>query len=116
MRKIKYLASYFGPSYFSYDQERMMGLASISEAKRTFLDFYGGSVVYQDMRQNADGLYVEWEQHAWSRTPGTSEQDVMYVYYAHEVLDGSTRGTHEINELAFVVGLGPRGGVILERA
>lgn len=113
MSKVKYLGSYNGPSYFSYDRDYMMGLESIQEAKDTFKDFYDGSVGYKSMRENADGLYIVWEEASYTRTPGTSEEDCLDVYYA--IPEGSYGG-YRIGEYAFRLSFGPRRGIIKENA
>lgn len=111
--KPKYFGVYSGPSYFSYDSEYVMGFASLAQARHAFRSFYNGSVWYDEYRENADGLYVPWSIGRYSLTPGTSCEDLMYLYSAHE---DPTPGTYfKSEEVNRVMTFGARGGIVVEK-
>lgn len=112
--KLKYMAVYHGPSYFSYDDEYVMGFTSLQQAKDAFLAFQSGGVSYKSMRQNEDGNYIEWEEYVHSLCPGTTEEDYMDVYHAQEC-SGGLRGTYDkSSDPYYRISLGPRKGAVVE--
>lgn len=109
MKRFKYMAQYSGPSYFGHDRDCLNGIASISDAKRYFQDFYDGRVSFETYRLNREGVYVPWES-GTSHTPATTREDRLWVYRAEWIGD-----SYDVSEdHAFVLSFGPRGGVVME--
>lgn len=86
--RIKYLATYNGPSYGSmggYD-EKMEGFTSIADAKdeldRRQRTGYGYVTTYA---RNANDLYVPWELDKQYDFPGTTREDFMELYRVQRV-------------------------------
>jgi opacity protein-like surface antigen len=109
----KYFGVYYGPSYHSYDRERMMGFASKEDARRVFDGFYSGSVRYDEYIENTDGYLVPWSMNEYSLTPGTCEEDFIDVYSAYP---GDTPGTYTYGSVLYRLSWGPRGGIVVENA
>ncbi len=112
--RIKYLATYNGPSYGTrggYD-ENMEGFASIAEAKNE-LDCrqragYGYVTTYA---LNANELYVPWELSRRYSFPGTTGEDYMELYRAQSVGAGLFQlDPDRMHRLT----IGPRGGIKVE--
>jgi len=111
--KPKYFAMYHGPSYYSYDTERVMAVPSLRVARDLFCSFYGGSVMYDEYRENADGFYVPWSVNGHSFTPGTSKEDYMDLYVA---VENTLPGTYIMGqEIAYRLTWGERGGIVVEK-
>lgn len=112
--KPKYFATYHGPSYnLMGDVERVMGFASLADAKDAFRSFYSGSVGYGEYQMNAEGFHVPWSMGQYVRTPATTLQDHMDLYM---VLEDDVPGQYLMNdEIKYRLTWGPRGGIVVEK-
>jgi hypothetical protein len=111
--RIKYLATYNGPSYGgSSDLDWMQGFASIREAKdemdRRQRMGYGYVTTYA---LNADELYVPWEGEKKYDFPATTQDDFMELYKV-TLADEGTYWRQP--EPFYRLTIGPRGGVQVE--
>jgi hypothetical protein len=113
MSKLRYLATYSGPSFGAgYPFEKMEGFNSLYEVTcemhRRQTMGYGYTTTYAE---NADGLYVEWEPEKRYNFPGTTTEDIMELYGVTDKGDG-TYFRHD--EPSFRLSVGPRGGIARE--
>lgn len=111
MSNYKYFGTYNGPSYGGPDRDYLMGFRSLADAKRAFLSFQSGHVVYDEFYENPAGFYVPWNLGLWVRTSGTTESDYMDLY-AGEKRD---EGQYIISDsIQYRLTLGVRGGVVVK--
>ncbi len=110
--KIKYLATYHGPSYFSFYLENMEAFTSIQAAKdemwRRQRMSYGYTTTY---RENAQGYYVKWEDDVKYDFPGTTSEDTMELYGVTEFEPGVFIRD---GEPTYRLSIGERGGIVKE--
>lgn len=110
--RTKYLAKYYGPSYFSYGLEEMEAFTSIQAAKdemwRRLNMSYGYTTMY---RENAQGYYVKWEDDIKYDLPGSTNEDTMELYGVTEFEPGVFIRNAEPS---YRLSHGPRKGVVKE--
>lgn len=111
--RIKYLATYHGPAYFSLGGlDFMEAFTSIQSAKdemhRRQTMGYSYTTTYNE---NADGDYVKWEDSARYDFPTTTNEDTMELYGVTESEPG-VFVRH--NEPSYRLSIGERGGIVKE--
>lgn len=111
--RIKYFAKYEGPSYGSWDMERLEGFHSLYEAMESMRarQKYECDGV-NEYEESADGFHRKTEER-FVRFPATTPEDKMYVYGA--LWDSEEEG-YIYGDLAYVITVGARGGVRSEKA
>lgn len=113
--RIKYLATYQGPSYGSYDAfEVMEGFVSVEAARHAMWNRQSVQFDWVDeYRRNQDGNHVVWATNTRAGFPASSNLDTMELY---EVIERYSRGDIMINpEPCIRLSVGPRGGVVQEK-
>ena len=112
MSKVKYLGTYSGPSYYSYDREYAIGFDSLEAARDFFRCAQAGFAWVDEYRENEDSYYVLWSEYKCSEFPGTTDQDTLtlsHVTHRH-------KGMVDMHEGAsYQITRGPRGGAVLEK-
>ncbi len=112
--KIKYLATYNGPSYGTYGGygDYFEGFASIQAAKdeldRRQRMEYGYTTTYAE---NNDDLFVIWESEKRYAFPGTTKDDSMELYAVSDA--GQMQYLRDTNP-SYRLTVGPRGGIQVE--
>lgn len=116
MNKVKYFATYQGPSYgmggweTTYDAYSSLKAAMESMWHR---QIDGSDTITAYTETPSDGLLRLLEEDVYYRFPATSREDVMWLYHAirNEEEDGWSVG-----DVAYLITVGPRGGIRPERA
>lgn len=111
--KIKYLATYNGPSYGGWDSyEQMDAFSSIEDARQAMSLRQGGHDYVTTYKENDDNFYVPWSRGQYTEFPGTTTEDRMDLYLAVDLDDGEySRGDDPMYRLT----VGPRGGIKVEK-
>lgn len=132
MSNIKYFSSYSGPSYGLLDQTHMDGHTSLYEAMQAMRARQSGYDYPRSFKEDAYGVHhLEGDgSREYTLFPATSNEDVMWVYWAipdfedYTVLDKDGNEVHKrrrsggytIGDLAYCITVGARGGVRSEKA
>lgn len=112
--RIKYLASYQGPSYGSMTQDTMDGFTSLWRAVqsvRTRQVYESDGVRCYTLNDHSDVYQLESERYV--HFPVTTRDDFMDVY--HATWDNGCEG-YTLGDWAYRITVGPRGGVRAEKA
>lgn len=112
--RIKYLASYIGPSYGSPTQDTMDGFTSLWRCLDSMKarQKYGSDDVRRYALNDHSDVY-QLESEWFSRFPATTQEDIMDVY--HAVWDNDLEG-YILGDWAYRISVGPRGGIRAEKA
>lgn len=113
MSRIKYLASYTGPSYGSVDQDRMDGFCAlwrVMDSMKARQKYESDDVRYYVLNDHNDVYQLEGER--FVRFPATTQEDIMDVY--HAVWDDDLEG-YILGDWAYRITVGPRGGIRAEK-
>ena len=111
--RIKYLATYNGPSYGGpWAPERMDGFTSLSAAKASmWCRQHNGYDITQAFIINDEQMWV-WAGEDYTRFPATTPEDHMELY---EVIGDGPYGSLQVADSPSIrLTVGPRGGVIKE--
>ena len=115
MKRVKYFATYHGPSYglgYGYDLDRVDAFYSKSEVRAAMHERqkYEADTVVSYVCQ-PDGFYRKQEEE-FVRFPATTREDFMDVYAA--LWDAEEEGYEMSSEPEFRVYVGDRGGIKVE--
>lgn len=108
--KIKYLASYHGPSYRPVDQEYMDGLQNLWSAMKSMRNRQSGWAPVDTFKEDSEGTY-RLHRRGMAAFSATTYEDYMDVYYALP-----EEGGYILGEWAYRISVGPRGGIRTNKA
>lgn len=111
--KVRYLGTFHGASYGSYDIVDMDAYSSIEAARSSLFHRLVDEMDYvTTYRQNADGEYIRWENERFTRFPGTTKQDSIEL---HKVINDDNGVLTIADGPYYRLTMGPREGVKVER-
>ena len=114
MKRIKYLATYHGPSYDSGGwSESLDGFKSLDAAKVAMDNRQGEFDYVTTFKENSEGNYVIDSSDTYVRFPATTSSDIMELYKVIGV--GEFGQLERAAEPTYRLVIGNRGGVVVEK-
>ena len=109
--KVKYLATYQGPSYGGWHVfENMEAFDSIDAAKRSMRNRQEGDTRVVSFKENGDQMHV-YDTDSYRDFPATTPMDTMVLY---QVAEGPFGSLERFEDPTYRLSIGNRGGIIVQ--